>query len=439
MQARIGQGRMGRRVIRTAGDNLRTVRARLPGTGSGLTRIPGRMVVALLAAALIGLPVRAQAPQSAADASAREALDAGAQAMAAGRYTDAIADYTTVTRSLPRFAEGYMNLGLALEQAGRLDEARATLEKAVALKPDLRGANLFLGIVAYRQNRYRDAEASLERENRIDPRDAKAFMWLGVCYLAENNPRAAIPPLDKAYALDPKDEDILYHRGHAYLLVANASYAAMFQLNHDSMRVHQVLGEAYATGFRTQQAIDEFALCVKMAPHQPGLHEELADQYWVAGNLDQATAAYREELAIDPNSATSMYKLGSLLVLNHNPAEGVELLRSALREDPSLDDAHYYLGTGLMSLDRNPEAIAEFRRAIAADPANDRARSSYYKLALLYRKLDDSAAAQDAMQNFLRMKNQVATDASRYTAQIVRDRASLPVDDPDKTAMSAEH
>lgn len=395
--------------------------------------------MAILATALTGTAVRAEALQSAGDGAAREALDAGAAAMAAGHYDDAIADYTKVTRALPRFAEGYLNLGLALEQAGRLEEARASLEKAVVLKPGLRGANLFLGIVAYRQNRYREAEASLERETRIDPKEAKAFMWLGVCYLAENNPKAAIPPLDKAYALDPKDEDILYHRGHAYLLVANASYAAMFQLNHDSMRVHQVLGEAYATSFRTQQAIDEFALCVKMAPHQPGLHEELADQYWVAGNLDKAAAAYREELTIDPDAVTSMYKLGSLLVLNHNAAEGVELLRSALREEPTLEDAHYYLGTGLMSLERNQEAIGEFRRAIAADPANDRAMSSYYKLALLYRKLDETAAAQDAMQNFLRMKNQVAAQQNRYTAQIVRDRTSLPVADPEQAAMSREH
>ena len=367
----------------------------------------------------------------------RQALQRGAAAMAAGNYAEAITDYTAVTRAMPEFAEGYLNLGLSLQQAGRTDASRAALEKSLALKPGLRGANLFLGIMAYRQNRYKDAEVRLLRETKIDPRDAKAFMWLGVCYLAEGRPQDSIPPLDQAYALDPKDADILYHRGHAYLMMADASYAAMFQLNHDSMRVHQVLGEAYATGYRTQQAISEFELTVKMAPQQPGLHEELADQYWVAGELDKATDAYREELRIDPNSVTSMYKLGSLLVLNSNPAEGVDLLRSALRADPSLSDAHYYLASGLMNLSRNQEAIREFDRAIAADPANDRAMSSYYKLALLYRKLDDTQAAQNAMRSFLRMKQQIASQQNSYTAQMVRDRTSLPVTDPERAAMTA--
>jgi tetratricopeptide (TPR) repeat protein len=413
---------------------------RMDGTGERFRqcrRFVARLTAAILGIALAGGMALAATNQTTQEPTpaARQALAQGAAAMAAGNFTEAATDYTAVTRAMPEFAEGYLNLGLALEQAGQMDAARAALEKSLALKPGLRGANLFLGLVAYRQNHYKDAEDRLQRETRTDPGDAKAFMWLGVCYLAEDRPQDAIPPLDKAYALDPKDADILYHRGHAYLMMANASYDAMFDLNHDSMRVHQVLGEAYATSFRTEQAIQEFELTVKMTPQQPGLHEELADQYWVAGEVDKAADGYREELRIDPNAVTAKYKLGSLLVLGKDPAEGVELLRSTLRADPSLSDAHYYLASGLMDLDRNQEAIEEFGRAIAADPANDRAMSSYYKLTMLYRKLDDKQDAQNALQSFLRMKQQVATQQSRYTAQIVRDRTSLPVADPERAAM----
>ncbi|WP_188759685.1 tetratricopeptide repeat protein [Edaphobacter acidisoli] len=373
------------------------------------------------------------------DVNVRQAMEQGADAIKAGNASEAVTDYTAVTHALPEFAEGYLDLGLALEQTGQLAMAHDALERSLQLKPGLRGANLFLGIIAYRQDRYKDAEASLLRETHDDPRDAKAFMWLGVCYLAENNPKAAIAPLDRAYLLDPKDEDILYHRGHAYLLMANASYAEMFKLNEDSMRVHQVLGEAYATGYRTEQAIWEFELAVKMAPNQPGLHEELADQYWIAGQMDKAAIAYRDELRIDPYSTTSKFKLGSLLVLRQSPQEGVDLLNQALRADPTLNDAHYYLGSGLMNLGRDQDAIQEFQRAIAADAGNGRAISSYYKLARLYRKLGDTQAADDAMQNFLRMKSQIAARQDRHTAQITRDRASLPVDDAESTTASTDH
>ncbi|MGH9599142.1 MAG: tetratricopeptide repeat protein [Terracidiphilus sp.] len=394
--------------------------------------LAGGVIAVLLAGSAV---LEAAAQQPAVDTDVHGALQKGAAAMTKGNFAEAVAEYRMVTHSMPQFAGGYLNLGLALEQAGELDEAGIALKKSLELEPGLRGANLFLGIIDYRENRYADAEARLARETRTDPHDAKAFMWLGVCYLAQGNPQAALPPLNRAYALDPTDADILYHRGHAYLLMADASYAAMFRLNQDSMRVHQVLAESYAKSYRTQQAITEFELTVKMAPHQPGLHEELADQYWVAGDLDKAAEAYREELRIDPYSVTSMYKLGSLLVLNMKAAEGVKLLRGALREDPSLTDAHYYLATGLMSLNENQQAIQEFRRAIAADPANKRAMSSYYKMALLYRKLGNEPAAADAMQNFVRMRSDKDAQQDLHTAQIVHDRASLPVEDPEKAGM----
>ena len=353
-------------------------------------------------------------------------------------FGTAVTAYSTVTRSLPDFAEGYFNLGLALQQAGRLDESRGALEKALRLKPGLHGANLFLGIVAYRQNRFKDAESSLSRETRLDPRNAKAFMWLGVCRLAQDDPHGAIQPLDKAYELDPTDADILYHRGRAYLLVANASYGEMFKLDHDSLRVHQVLAEAYAQAYRNQEAIGEFELAVKMAPQLPGLHEELGDQYWSASQLDKVAEAYKEELRIDPFAVSAKYKLGSLLVLNQNPVEGVGLLRDALLADPSLSDAHYYLGTGLVAVNQNQDAIHEFELAIAADPSADRAMTSYYKLAQVYRTLHQATEAQTAMDNFLRMRAQVKERQENHTMQVARKRTELPVEDPEKIAISTD-
>lgn len=366
-----------------------------------------------------------------------QAMAQGAAQSKAGNFAQAVESYALVTRLEPGFAEGFFNLGLAEERVGNLDAARTNLEKAVRLKPTLRGANLFMGIIAYRENRFNDAEARLLAETRLDPKGAKAFMWLGVCHLAQDDAQKAIAPLDKAYALDPTDVDILYHRGRAYLLVANASFDAMFKVDHDSVRVHQVLGEAYAQAYRNEEAISEFELAVKMAPRQPGLHEELGDQDWIVGKLDKAAEAYRDELRIDPHAVSTMYKMGSMLVQNQNPTEGIQLLRDALRADPSLSDAHYHLGAGLMGIDQDQDAVHEFELAIAADPSSDRAMSAYYKLAQAYRKLHKTQEAQAAMQNFQRMKAQVKERQDRRTARIVRKRTELPIDDPEKGAMSA--
>jgi len=390
-----------------------------------------------ICALLVALAVPALT-QTAPAETVSQAMQTGAAQMKAGNFSEAAAAYGAVTRLEPGFAEGFFNLGLAEEQAGRLDDARANLEKAGRLKPGLRGVNLFLGMVAYRQNRLKDAEARLVEETRLDPRSAQAWMWLGVARLAEENPQGAIAALDKAYAIDPTNVDVLYHRGRAYLLVANASYDAMFKLDHDSLRVHQVLGEAYAQSYRNEDAINEFALAVKLAPRQPGLHEELGDQEWIAGHLDKAADAYREELRIDAHAVTSMYKLGSLLVQGQGAAEGVELLRGALREDATLSDAHYYLGMGLMATGQDEGATAEFKQAIAADPASDRAMTSWYKLAQVYRAMHNTGEAQAALGNFQRMRAGVKERQDTKTAQLVRKRTELPVEDKDAAAMTGE-
>ena len=359
--------------------------------------------------------------------------------MTSGNFVGAAAAYEEVIHAEPTFAEAYLNLGLAEEQAGKLDAARDDLERALRLKPGLRGANLFLGVIAYHANRFKDAETSLLVETRVDPKSAKAFMWLGVCRLAQDDPQAAIAPLDKAYALDPSDVDILYHRGRAYMLIANASYDAMYKVDHDSLRVHQVLAEAYAQAYRNQDAIGELNLAVKIAPRQPGLHEELGDQEWIVGNFDNATQAYREELRVDPLSVTAKYKLGSILLKQQDLPEGVQLLREVLIADPSLSDAHYYLGSGLASMSQDQDAIHEFELAIAADPASDRAKSSYYKLAQSYRKLHETQQAQVAMENYLRLRAQYQQRIDDRTAQRVRKRTELPVDGSDKDAQVADN
>jgi tetratricopeptide (TPR) repeat protein len=391
-----------------------------------------------LAGAAAALLIWVQPATGQARLAASKAMQRGGKAMAAGDFPAAIAAYSTATSEAPNFAEGYLNLGLALEQSGKLEEARSALQRALHLNPADRGANLFLGIADYRLNHYQEAAAALERETRLDPRSAKAFMWLGVCRLAQSDAQGAVAALDKAYALDPKDVDILFHRGRAYMLVANASYDAMFRMDRDSVRVHQVLGEAYAQSYRTDSAIDEFEVAVKMAPQQPGLHEELADQYWAAGKVEEAAAAYRSELKMDPHSATTLFKLGCLMVEHQQPDEGVQLLAGALHEDPSLADAHYYRGNGLVALGRDEEAIGEFQAAIAADPGDDRAISTLYKLAQIYKRLRRTTEAQAAMAKFQHMREVRQTRQQDRIAQVARKRSDLPIEDPERIGLAAQ-
>src|ERR1700733_1615372 len=189
------------------------------------------------------------------DGDAKARFEQGNNALRKGNATDAVRDFQEFLRLQPNSAEGYFNLGLALQSAGQLNDSLVALRKAVSLQPSLHGVRLFTGIVNYKLNHLSAAHDELVSETRLEPKNAAGWMWLGVVELAQEHAEAAAAALDKAVALDPTNPDILYHRGRAHLLISKESYSAMFKLSPDSSRVYEVLGQSDAEPYPTDGAI----------------------------------------------------------------------------------------------------------------------------------------------------------------------------------------
>src|SRR6185369_3319320 len=256
------------------------------------------------------------------DTAINEDLQQATEAMRAGRLDEAGDRFSAITKKAPTFAEGFFNLGLVREEQGRFEEAIGALQKALTLKPRLHGANLFRGIAEFRLNQFDKAVLSLKKETKISPGDANAWMWLGVVQLAQDRPEQAAAALDEASTLAPDNTDILYHRGRAHLLVSKNSYAKMFKHDPGSWRVHQVIAQANSEADRHVDAVNEFEAAIKLAPNQPGLHEELGSEYRSLGKLQEAEEAFRRELELDPYNVLAQYKLGVLLVEKNEAAKG---------------------------------------------------------------------------------------------------------------------
>jgi superkiller protein 3 len=332
----------------------------------------------------------------------------GAEAMRNGQWDEAASAFGAAATLAPTSAKAYFNLGLARFQQGRLDDALVALNRSVTLSPQLRGAHLFAGIVQYRKDSYADAIASLKRETQIDPTNSKAFMWLGVAQLAAGDAAAASVALDKAAQLSPEDVDILYHRGRAHMLVSKESYEQMYKADPDSWRVHQALAQSFVQADRLEDAIHECQVALRSRPHEPGLHEELADIYWKQNQLEKAELAFQDELKIDSNSLSSMYKLAVVSLERAKPEVTVSLVSEVLRRAPKYMDAHYQMGRAQAQLGHVDAAIASFNSAVAdADQTDGESlKQSYYQLAQLYRRAQKPEESKVALDSFMRLKQQ---------------------------------
>jgi len=356
------------------------------------------------------LVVRPVWPQSGA---ASEQFQQATEAMRAGNLDAAAAGFAAVVRQMPTFAEAHFNLGLVNQERGQYEEAIASFQKALALKPRLHGANLFLGITEFRLNRLERAHAAVAKETTFSPQDAAAWMWLGVVCLAQDKPEAAAEALDKAARLKPDDEDILYHRGRAHLLVSKNSYAHMFKVNPESWRVHRVLGQALAEADRHLDAITEYEAAIKLAPTQPGLHEELGSEYRNANKIPEAEQAFERELEIDPYNSLAKYKLGAIAIEQGNGAKGKELIEAALKEKPGLIHADYNLGRAEMMLGEDEAAAAHLQKAATEDSDPEVVEQAWYQLGTIYRRLRRMDEARSAMAMFQKLKDEGAEKSQK--------------------------
>jgi len=329
--------------------------------------------------------------------------------MRQGRLAQAEEQFAAIAKEAPGFAEAHFNLGLVLEEEGKHQPAIESLQRALALKPNLHGANLFLGLAEFRLNHIAKALGPLKRETEAYPTDAGAWMWLGVAQLANNQADEAAQALDRAAKLDPKNTDILYHRGQAHLLVSKESYTEMFKLDPKSWRVHQVLAQTAAEADHHEDAIVEYLEAIKLAPVQPGLHEELGTQYRTVGKMDEADAAFRRELELDPYNVLAKYKLGVLQVEKGNAADGKKLIEAALHEKPALLNSDYNLGRAEMLLGNDAAAAQDFERATTSGNSDlDTVQQGWYQLGIVYRRMHRVEEAQKALATFQRLKDEQA-------------------------------
>lgn len=378
--------------------------------------------VFLAKASILVIPAAAQSPTNRTSAQFQQA----AEAMRAGDLDAAATGFSTVVRTSPTFAEAYFNLGLVNEERGHYEDAIKNFEKAITLKPHLHGANLFLGITQFRLNHLDQARAAITRETAAYPKDASAWMWLGVVCLAQDKPEDAADALDKAAKLKPGDQDILYHRGRAHLLVSKDSYAEMFQVNSQSWLVHRVLAQANSEAERHTDAIAEYEAAIKLAPTQPGLHEELGSEYRAVNKIEEAEAAFQKELEIDPYNVLAKYKLGAIAVEKGDGANGKELIEAAQREKPNLVHLDYNLGRAEMLLGNNDAAVAHFEQTVKTDKDPDVIEQAWYQLGTTYRRLRRMDEARQAMATYQQLKDLAAKKSQESLERYRVDHPTAP-------------
>ena len=213
-------------------------------------------------------------------------------------------------------------------RAAQFDKGRQILEEVAKKDPQMYVVPFLLGEAALRQERWSDASAALKRSLELNPDFDEAMTALAHSLHAQGNDQEAKTWLEKAVAVNSEN------------------YRAWYEL---------------------------------------GTLEARSDP-------QNALAAYRKSVSIQPSFARGQRDLGILEVGQKQYSSASEHLQKALAL--GLDDAHLrnFLGIAYAQTNRLDESVENLKEAIRQDP---NLAEAHLNLGFAYQKLHEGKAAKD--------------------------------------------
>jgi spermidine synthase/Flp pilus assembly protein TadD len=115
------------------------------------------------------------------------------------------------------------------------------------------------------------------------------------------------------------------------------------------------------------RTIDGSAYLGAILPESAAVHDVLGIAMMNLGQLDRATAEFREALGLDPDSATAHWHLGKALA-SRAQVGAVDHLRRSVELGPDNSAARHDLATALLETGHYDEAMDHFRKALPSMP-----------------------------------------------------------------------
>ena len=211
---------------------------------------------------------------------------------------------------------------------------------------------------------------------------ASALFEIGAC-------EGALDVLSKLEIPDRNSSEAAYLRARCYERLATAAYLKLYQVDANSYRMHQLLGDLAAAKNEDDNAIEEYRAAIALKPSLPNLHYSLGHVFWKDVKVKEAREEFEIELRMNSRHPGALNELGDTYLLDHQPEKALTYLTQASALEPHNPDFHRDVGTAWSELHQYEKAAAEFRIALASDHDG----SVHYKLARAYQAMGEKEKA----------------------------------------------
>jgi predicted Zn-dependent protease len=245
-----------------------------------------------------------------------------------------------------------------------------------------------LALAYYKLGQLPEAEKHLEVLHQSQPLDVRAALLLADCMLETNRPAKAVEVLAPLRTEYPDDHAIVYVLGMA-LMKDNRIPEAQKLLDGilrdgESAEAAFLLGQSELLRNDLAAAAGHLKHAVELDPKMPWVHSLYGQALKAAGELDEATVQFNEELKVNPYDFTANTEIALLLLQDGKPDRALSHVTMALQVRPHDPGALYQRASIHLAQGLNGQARQELEQVIRDYPNFSEAHAAlarvYYKL-----------------------------------------------------------
>jgi tetratricopeptide (TPR) repeat protein len=299
------------------------------------------------------------------------------------------------------------------------------LDTAIALhlaNPKSAPLGMLAAELAFLLNRFADVVRILEPLRPAAARDPDYFNLLAASFAGTGDFAKATAAGNRALEIAPGRQDLILNLAGVYQKARD---------NETAIRVLQtavlkgvVSPEIYFALALSQFNFGNYADAVVSCDLALAANSEFGRALLLKGRAyarmvlrDEAIAAFREALGIDPGCNYCRYELAEQLADAGEPAEAESLLLQVVERSPENAAAQYQLGKLLASRGETHQAIAALEAAIAVDQNYE---GAWYQLGKLYSQTADIGKAKAAFAKIKQIKDQRRSAAEARMPKVNR-------------------
>ncbi|MEW6645960.1 MAG: tetratricopeptide repeat protein [Pseudomonadota bacterium] len=306
--------------------------------------------------------------------------------------------YDEIFRLKPDYPPALLGIARRHSAAGRITEAEANYRRAIKFNPEYHAAHYNLGLLLLEQGRYADARAEFEWITKRDPENSEAFFNLARTAYGGGDNASALAAYQRAIDLRGGDyPEAYFNQGLVYIALkrhndAEAAYLKAIKLQEAYPEAWYNLGLVQSRQGKSELSKQSFLSAIR---HNPRYAQAWFNIGVIAGRDGDdvgAVEAYRQALAIQPDYAEARLNLAVRYSRLNRPEDAIREYLALLELDQSYATAWFNLGLAYLDVKKPSQAERALQQALDLDAQNIKIMKALASALMAQEKTDAAMA-----------------------------------------------